>query len=137
MKQRVLNSECQKWVMKLMRYDCEIQYWLGLKNQATGALSRLQSPISLLTVIISQVVQLDQLKKEVEDDATLQLIVKKIKVDPTTKYRFTLVDGYLLLKGKLYLPKGSTLIPLMLKEGHDGWIGGHSGVLKTYKRISL
>ena len=47
-----------------------------------------------------------------------------------------LVDGHLLFKSRLYLPKGSTLIPLMLKEEHDGPVEGHFGFLRTYKRIA-
>ena len=56
--------------------------------------------------------------------------------NPINRPEFAWVDGQLLYKGKLFVPKGSTLIPLMLKGGHDGQIRGHSRFLKTYKRIS-
>ena len=56
MEQRELSSECQKWVMKLMGYDCEIQYRPGLENRAADALSHLQSSVSLLTLIVPRVV---------------------------------------------------------------------------------
>ena len=46
-----------------------------------------------------------------------------------------LVQTQLLYKGRLVLPKGAPIITTLLKEYHDGPIGGHVGVLKTYKRI--
>lgn len=45
-------------------------------------------------------------------------------------------QGNLLYKRRLLLPKSSALIPLLLREYHDGPSGGHSGDLKTYKRIA-
>jgi len=53
--QRLVSLECHKWVVKLMEYDFEIQYSLGLENRATDALSRLHSPITLMALIISRV----------------------------------------------------------------------------------
>ena len=86
---------------------------------------------------ISQILQLDQLKEEVKEDATLQPIVRELQVNPSSRPNYVLVDGHLLFKSRLYLPKGLGLIPLMLKEGHDGLVGGHSSFLKTYKRIAI
>ena len=34
------------------------------------------------------------------------------------------------------LPKTSTFIPLFFQEFHSSDIGGHLGVLKTYKRMA-
>lgn len=49
---------------------------------------------------------------------------------------YTLVDGILLYHGKVVLPSNSPFVDLMLQECHDTKIGGHSGFLKTYKRVS-
>lgn len=34
------------------------------------------------------------------------------------------------------IPQGSALVPLLLHEGHDGSIRGHSGFLKIYRRLA-
>jgi len=49
---------------------------------------------------------------------------------------YSLKNGCLLYKGRLVLPKGSSQIPGLLKEFHSSPIGGHSGYLRTYKRLS-
>lgn len=41
----------------------------------------------------------------------------------------------MLYKGRLVLPSSSPLIPTILQEYHNGLVGGHSGFLRTYKRI--
>ena len=48
---------------------------------------------------------------------------------------YMLVQNQLLYKGRVVLPKGAPIITTLLKEYHDGPIGGHEGVLKTYKRM--
>ncbi|XP_052170272.1 probable mediator of RNA polymerase II transcription subunit 19b [Diospyros lotus] len=73
--------------------------------------------------------------KEHKKHKWLQGVVKDLQLDPTSRPNFQLVDNHLLYKGRLYLPKGSSLISLLLHEGHDGNVGRHSGFLKTYKRI--
>ena len=49
--------------------------------------------------------------------------------------RYTVVDGKLLYKGRLVIPRSLKHIPVLLTENHDSLAGGHSGVFKTLKRI--
>lgn len=49
---------------------------------------------------------------------------------------WSMVDGCFLYKQRLVLPRGSELIPRLLHEFHSSALGGHSSVLKTYKRLS-
>ena len=79
---------------------------------------------------------MDQLAHEVEKDERLQRVVRDLLFDPSSQPNFQLVDNHLLYKGRLYLPRGSSLIALLLHEGHNGSVGGHSGFLKTYKWIA-
>lgn len=46
-----------------------------------------------------------------------------------------MLQGKLYYKGCLVLPSDSVYIPLILREYHDSLLGGHSGILKTLKRI--
>ena len=51
------------------------------------------------------------------------------------KKGFSVIKGRLFYKGRLVIAKTSKYIGIILQEYHDGVFGGHSGVLKTIKRI--
>lgn len=48
-----------------------------------------------------------------------------------------MVSGSVFYKGRLVLPRTSQHIPLLLHEYYDRIQGGHSGLLKTLKRIQF
>ncbi|KAI0497464.1 hypothetical protein KFK09_020692 [Dendrobium nobile] len=48
------------------------------------------------------------------------------------------LDGErLLYQGRFVLPRTSIHIPHLLQEFHGNAVGGHSGVLKTYRRLAV
>ena len=49
---------------------------------------------------------------------------------------YTLCHGQLLYKGRLVIPAASEWVTQFLQEFHSTPIGGHSGFLRTYKRIA-
>ena len=44
-------------------------------------------------------------------------------------------NGCLLYKGRLVLPRNSPRIPKLIQEFHSSPLGGHSGYIRTYKRM--
>ncbi|KAA0033720.1 hypothetical protein IC582_013177 [Cucumis melo] len=73
---------------------------------------------------------------EVEKDEELQGIINILKENPEGKANYQWESGNLLYKGRLVLSKNSTLIPSLLHTFHDSVLGGHSGFLRTYKRMN-
>ncbi|GMY12671.1 Retrovirus-related Pol polyprotein from transposon 17.6 [Fagus crenata] len=53
-----------------------------------------------------------------------------------TASRFTLRDDLLWFQNRLVLPASSQFKTHLIREFHDTPVGGHSGVLRTYKRIA-
>ena len=54
MEQRIVTSEQQKWVSKLLGYDYDITYKLRRENSTVDALSRVTSGPNLNTLFVSQ-----------------------------------------------------------------------------------
>lgn len=50
---------------------------------------------------------------------------------------YQLKQGRLYYKGRLVIPKNSPRLARILEEFHDSAVGGRSGVLRTYKRVSV
>ncbi|KAA0055970.1 Ty3/gypsy retrotransposon protein [Cucumis melo var. makuwa] len=70
-------------------------------------------------------------------DEKLRKIVNEWKNEDGEKNsRFSVKNGMLHYKNRLVLSKTSSLIPAMLHTFHDSVVGGHSGFLRTYKRLT-
>ncbi|KAA0033667.1 transposon Tf2-1 polyprotein isoform X1 [Cucumis melo var. makuwa] len=136
LEQREVQPQFQKWLTKLLGYDFEILYQLGLLNKAADALSRVEPRIELHEMTTSGIVDISVVCEEVDKDEKLQQIVAKLKKEQEVGGKFEWENGRLLYKGRLVLPQTSSLIPRLLHTFHDSVLGGHSGFLRTYKRMS-
>ncbi|KAL4025315.1 hypothetical protein IC575_013702 [Cucumis melo] len=136
LEQREVQPQFQKWLTKLLGYDFEILYQPGLLNKAADALSRVEPRIELHEMTTSGIVDISVVCEEVDKDEKLQQIVAKLKKEQEVGGKFEWENGRLLYKGRLVLPRTSSLIPRLLHTFHDSVLGGHSGFLRTYKRMS-
>ncbi|KAA0047602.1 ty3-gypsy retrotransposon protein [Cucumis melo var. makuwa] len=133
---RELIPRVQKWLIKLMGFDFEIFYKVGPENKAADALSHISIEDQLHVISIPSILDIAVVEKEVQEDAKLRAIFEKLLVDPDCIFRYTVRQGRLFVKGKLVLPRTSSLIPTILHTFYDSIIKGHSGQLHTYKRIA-
>lgn len=81
---------------------------------------------------IPRLLQVEELK-EVNTDKELGEIVAYLQAGQSSKARYSQLNGLLLYKGRVVLPKSSPWVTIVLKECHDTNVGGHSRFLKTYK----
>lgn len=66
LEQRMIPRDFQCWVTKLLGFDFEIQYRLGLENKAVDALSRIPTPIKPRTLIFSKLLEAQLIETEVK-----------------------------------------------------------------------
>lgn len=131
----------QRWLTKLLGYDFEIVYKTGFENKAADGLSRIpwqsnQNTSTLLGAItVTSTLQMQDIFEEVDQNEQLQGMLQRILQGAEVHSGYEIISGRLFYKKRLVLPRSSKFIPLILQEHHDGLAGGHSGTLKTIKRI--
>lgn len=141
LEQREVTMDYQKWLVKLLNYDFEILYKPGIENRAADGLSRMVHAEGcidshlLIALTVPTVLQLHDLYEEIDKDAKLQTVIQSLTRDPTSRQGYMVKDGRLWYQQRLVIPKSSKFLKLILEEYHSGQMGGHSGVLKTLKRI--
>ena len=69
--------------------------------------------------------------KEVDEDEELKKIIVVLKLDREGKPRYEWKKDQLRYKGRLVLPRSSSLIPSLLHTFHDSILGGHSSFMRT------
>ncbi|KAA8544673.1 hypothetical protein F0562_019480 [Nyssa sinensis] len=132
LEQRVATLEQQKWVAKLMGYNCEITYRPGRENPAVDALScKPHSPV-LHHLHVPSVTMWDEIKGAYEGDSYIQSVDQRAKAQPEGHYLRR--QGLILFKGRVVIPSHEVLRTKLIHEGHNIKIRGHSRVLRMFKR---
>lgn len=134
LEQRILTPEQQKWIGKLVGYDYEITYKPGTANAAADALSR-RSDSPCLNATFTQHADLwNDLRSAVSTDPFLQNLSKQADAAPGKPYLHR--NGILCFKNRIVISPGSPFINTLLHEFHTTPTGGHSGALRTFKRLA-
>lgn len=94
------------------------------------------SPKFSLKALSSPILDLfAELKREnLKDEFLLEMRWKVMEGDESCNYKIK--DEYVQFKSRYLIPSNSKLIKKILLEFHDSRIGGHSGVVRTMKKIT-
>jgi hypothetical protein len=68
-------------------------------------------------------------------DARAQQLLIELAVTPTAVPSFTLVNGIIRFKQRVWIGDDTTLHHQILEALHTSAIGGHSGFLVTYRKL--
>ena len=77
-----------------------------------------------------------KLLDEVTDDPEIQDMIQTVLSAPDSKPGYSVKQGVLFYHGRLVLSPKSPSIPLMLEEFHCTLTSGHSGFLRTYRKLA-
>lgn len=134
--QRLHTDWQQKALTKLMGLQYTVQYKKGIHNGAADALSRKPvdaSPLMAATVL--KPVWLDNVAASYLSDSFVQQKLQKLAVDPAAEPGYSLVDGLLRYKGRIWIGNDPELQRTIISAFHDSPVGGHSGFPVTYRRL--
>ena len=133
LEQRVATPEQQKCAAKLLGYDYEILYRPGKENSTADALSRRAESPMIHDVHLATVSIWDEIIVSSTNDA--YIVAMKAQAMENPQGSFSWRQGLLFYKDRVVVPANSVICSNLLHEFHDSKLGGHSGVLRTYKEL--
>ncbi|KAH9783665.1 hypothetical protein KPL71_009410 [Citrus sinensis] len=130
--QRVTTPEQQKWLAKLIGYEYEILYRPGRDNAAVDALSRRPDSPTLNYLFVPQVALWEEIKSAAKEDEYMRKIARIAQNQAAGPYSSR--NGLMFFKGNVVVPH--KIRETLLFEAHNTRVGGHFGVLRTYKCLA-
>lgn len=128
------NPEQQKWMGKLVGYDYEITYKPGKSNSAANALSRVHGSPTLDAIFIPQSLLWNDIRTLNTNDPYLQRIGNLATAKPGQPYEWK--NDLICYHNRVVIPSTSPIVTQLLEEHHNTPMGGHSGVLRTYRQLA-
>jgi len=131
--QHIQTPAQQNWLTKLLGFDYEILYTHGRTNKVVDALSRRYETSESIYQGISfcQPLLLQQLQDFYASHEVGKLLLTKFDGNQEQHRHFSVQQGLLYFKGRLFIPSETGLRPHIIKEHHSSPVGGHSGNIGT------
>jgi hypothetical protein len=134
--QRLHTPWQRKVFTKLLGLQFSIRYKKGTANRAADALSRRPAPeVSLCAISQLHPAWLADVVAAYDSDPQAQELLTRLSVSTDETDDFSLRDGVIRYKNKLWLPSNSPLPSKIMSVMHSSPLGGHSGFLVTFCRI--
>lgn len=126
----------QKALTKMMGLQYKVQYKKGIHNGASDALSRRPAEdLELFVVTTVQPTWLSAVLASYTADSFAQQKLQQLALDPTSDASYTLNQGVLRHKGRIWVGNDLQLQQQLVSAFHDSPQGGHSGFPVTYRRM--
>jgi hypothetical protein len=141
LEQQVGTVAQQRWLSKLLGYNFVKEFKSGRDNKVGDALSRqgddggsAQEEFSVSLISFPTPDWIGDLKSSYTGDEKAQAVLEDLRKGIPTSSGFTLQQGLLLCKGRLWLVKGFPFQHQILEFIPSNPTAGHSGYHKTFAR---
>jgi len=134
----VQTPEQHRYLVRLLGFEYTIQYRPGRENGVADALSRVtgeDDKASFYLLSVPQFSFINDLKHELATNPEFLALQQKIQHGTEAAAEYRIENSLILHKRRIWLPTGSSIIPLLLEEFHSTPTGGHYGVQKTFQRL--
>jgi len=119
-----------------MGLQYKIVYKKGILNGAADALSRKSNSDSqVFSVSTVKPVWLDNVVASYSNDNFAKNLLQNLAIDPTAETHYTLKEGLLRYKGRIWVGSDSLMQAQLIGAFHSSPVGGHSGFPITYRRL--
>jgi hypothetical protein len=136
--QRLIEGVQHKLMLKLLEFDYQIEYKKGVENTAADALSRqFQQNEDDSCSLISQAIPawIEDISLSYEKDEACTKLLQELAINKDSNPKFSLHNGILRYKGKLYIGQSTDLRTRLFHAFHSSSLGGHSGNRVTLHKL--
>ena len=109
-------------------------YKKGVDNGAADALSRVPV-VQCAAMSVCQPTWLLEVLQSYDSDPVTQELLAKLSDNSMSPPHYTLQDGLIRYKGRIWVGSDAALCLKFLQAMHASAVGGYSGVPITYRRI--
>jgi hypothetical protein len=127
----------QKAFIKLLGLQYKQVYKKGAENKAADALSRQVQGASVMAMSSCTPKWLETVVEHYQQDPKSKELLTELSLTGSNDKGYTLVDGVIRYKSKIWLGNHSEAHRAILQALHASGVGGHSGVTATYHKIKV
>jgi hypothetical protein len=121
---------------KLMGLQYRISYKKGVENRVADALSRRPHPeMESFAISSARPAWILAIVDAYQQDATALALLQRLAVHQDSANSFTLRDGIIRKKNRIWLPSECQLQQQIIQEFHASPMSGHSGIPVTLRRL--
>jgi hypothetical protein len=133
--QKLVQGIQHKLLIKLMGYNCRIEYKRGKENRAADALSRRPTKEHIHSISTVVPLWITEVLSCYSEDPMCNKLDEQLRIHSAVVPNFTLHNGILRYKNMIYVGESSELRGQLIDSFHNSTLGGHFGESVSYTRL--